>query len=215
MKLLDVTVNWSLSAITFSMSLLRVFRRTIGQKAFGWSYDDLFGLGMTIVVDTLNYLGQWPNSMQELAMLMILERQSSFAIMIFKWYHINLSGPGEDESLHLLITYLNSCRENRFHPWVGLCATSLRMLKSTWWKSAILKEIWRAFHKLSGVRHGPLLNLIASVAGSFFFLTQFISSHGPRLLLAISWILSSKKVRLASLTVFLNAFQFLRFLAAL
>ena len=170
---------------------------------------------MTIVVDTLNYLGQWPNSMQELAMLMTLERQSLFAIMIFKWHHINLSGPGEDESLHLLITDLNSCRENRFHPWVGLCATSLRMLKSTWRKSTILKEIWRAFHKLSGVRHGQLLNLIALVAGSFFFLTQFISFHGPRLLLAISWILSSKKVRLVSLTVFLNAFQFLRFLAAL
>ena len=215
MKLLDVTVNWSLSAITFSMSLLRVFRRTIGQKAFGWSYDDLFGLGMTIVVDTLNYLGQWPNSMQELAMLMILERQSSFAIIIFKWCHINLSGPSEDEFLHLLIADLNSCQENGFHPWVGLHITLLRMLELTWRKIAILKELWRAFHKLSGVRDGRLSNLIALVTGSFLFLTQFISSHGPRLLLAISWILSSKKVHLASLTVFLNAFQFSRFLAAL
>ena len=116
MKLLDATMNWSLSAITFSMSLLRVFRRTIGRKAFGWSYNDLFGLGMTIVVDTLKYLGQWPNSMQELAMLMILERQSSFAMIIFKWRHVNLSGPGEDEFLHLLITDLNLCRENGFHP---------------------------------------------------------------------------------------------------
>ena len=130
-KLLDATVNWSLSAITFSMSLPRVFRRTIGWKAFGWSYDDLFDLGMTIVVDTLKYLGQWPNLMQELAMLMILERQSSFAIMIFKWHHVNLSGPSEDESLHLLIADLNSYWENGFHPWVGLYATLLRKLKST------------------------------------------------------------------------------------
>ena len=208
-------MNWSLSAITFSMSLLRVLRRTIGQKAFGWSYDDLFGLGMTIVVDTLKYFGQWPNSMQVSAMLIILDRQSSFVIMIFQWCHISLSGPGEDESLYLLIADLNSYLENGFYPWDGLCATLLRMLKSTWWWSAILKELWRAFHKLSGVRHIWSSNLITSVAGSFLFLTQFISSHGPWLLFAISWILLSKKDCLASLTVFLNDFQFLRLLAVL
>jgi len=57
MKLLEATVNWSRSAITFSMSLPRVLRRMIGRKAFGLSYDDLFSFGKTTVVDTLKYLG--------------------------------------------------------------------------------------------------------------------------------------------------------------
>ena len=46
-------MNWSLSAITFSTSLPSMLRRTIGQNAFGWSYEDLLGLGMTIVVEIL------------------------------------------------------------------------------------------------------------------------------------------------------------------
>ena len=53
MKLLEATENWSRSAMTFLMSLPRVLRRTIGQKAFGLSYDGLFGLDMIIVVDIL------------------------------------------------------------------------------------------------------------------------------------------------------------------
>jgi len=58
MKLLDTTVNCIHLAITFSTSLLRVLRRMMGQNAFGLSYDVLFGLGMTIVVEVLKYLGQ-------------------------------------------------------------------------------------------------------------------------------------------------------------
>ena len=53
MKSFEATMCWSLSAITFSTSLPRVFRRTIGQNAFGLSYDVLFGLGMTTVVEIL------------------------------------------------------------------------------------------------------------------------------------------------------------------
>jgi len=50
--------------------------------------------------------------MQELAMLMMLDRQSLFLMMSFKWRHVNLSGPGADEPLHLLIADLNSDLEN-------------------------------------------------------------------------------------------------------
>jgi len=84
MKLLDVTMNWSLSAITFLTSLPRVFRRTIGRNAFGLLYDVLFGLGMTTVVEILKYLGQWPKLMQVSAMLMILERQLLFLMISFQ-----------------------------------------------------------------------------------------------------------------------------------
>ena len=94
-------MNWSLSAITFSTSLPRVFRRTIGQNAFRLPYDVLFGLGMTTVVEILKYLGQWPRLMQALAMLMILERQSSFLMISFQCCHDILSGPGAEESIHL------------------------------------------------------------------------------------------------------------------
>ena len=79
----------------------------------------------------------------------------------------------------------------------------------------MLKELWRAFHKLSNERQGEPLNLIASVVGSLFFLTQFVNSQGLRLLLAISRILLSKNERLVSLTVDLNALQFSRLLDAL
>jgi len=35
-----------------------VLRSTIGQNAFGLSYDGLLGLGIMTVVDILKYLGQ-------------------------------------------------------------------------------------------------------------------------------------------------------------
>jgi len=53
MKLLDATMNCIHSAITFSTSLLRVLRRTMGRNAFGLSYNDLFSLGMTTVEEVL------------------------------------------------------------------------------------------------------------------------------------------------------------------
>jgi len=83
MKLLDATVNWILSAVTFSISLPRVFRRMMGRKAFRLLYDVLFGLGMTTVVEILKYLGQCPKLIQASAMLMIFDRHSSFLVMNF------------------------------------------------------------------------------------------------------------------------------------
>ena len=71
---------------------------------------------------------------------------------------------------------------------------------------------WRAFQRLSRVRHSWLLYLIASIANSLHLLTQLISFQGPWLLLAISWILIWKKTFLVIFTVFLKDFQFLRFL---
>ncbi len=44
-------------SITFLISLPRVLSRTMGRKAFGLSYDVLFSLGMTTVVEILKYLG--------------------------------------------------------------------------------------------------------------------------------------------------------------
>ena len=51
------------------------------------------------------------------------------------------------------------------------------------------------------------LYLIASMAGSFCLLTQFMSSQGSLSLVKISWIFLSKKDYLVFLTIFLNCFQ--------
>ena len=81
---MDATINCILSAITFLMSLPRVLRRTMGQKALGLSYDDLFGLGMTMVIEVLKYSGQYPKLIQASAILITVERQSSFAKISFQ-----------------------------------------------------------------------------------------------------------------------------------
>ena len=48
---------------------------------------------------------------------------------------------------------------------------------------------------------------MASIAGSFLFLTEFISSYRLHFLLAISSILPSKKLHFILLTIPLNLFQ--------
>jgi len=57
MKLLEIVWNWSLSLMTFSMSLPNVFNKMIGLKDLGELYNDLFGFGMTMVVDILKCEG--------------------------------------------------------------------------------------------------------------------------------------------------------------
>ena len=91
---------------------------------------------------------------------------------------------------------------------VGLSLISSRVDVSTWWLLAILKVEWRACHKSLISKHCWLLYLIVSIASNFFLLIQFMSSHGPRLLLTISWILLSKKDHFVALTLFLKTFQF-------
>ena len=53
------------------------------------------------------------------------------------------------------------------------------------------------------------------IVGSLCFLTQFMSSHSPQFLLAISWILKLKKLYFVLLTVHLKYFQFSIFLVCL
>ena len=91
---------------------------------------------------------------------------------------------------------------------VGLSLISLRVDVSTWRLLAILKVEWRACHKSLISKHCWPLYLIVLITGNFFLLTQFMSSHGPRLLLTISWILLSKKDCFVALTLFLKTFQF-------
>jgi len=79
--------------------------------------------------------------MHELAMLIMLVRQVSWLMMNFKWHHVNLSGPGADKLLHLLIADLNSSLEKRLQEKEGLCSTLLRMLRSTCRFRAVLNVL--------------------------------------------------------------------------
>jgi len=53
MKLFETEWNWSLSPITFLISLPTVLSKTIGLNDLGESYEDLLGFGITTVVDVL------------------------------------------------------------------------------------------------------------------------------------------------------------------
>ena len=83
----------------------------------------------------------------------------------------------------------------------------LRMLSSTCWSWAVLKDEWRACHRLFISRHSWLLYLIASITSNLHLLTQFMSSQEPCFLFKISWILRSKNWHFIFLTVLWNCFQ--------
>ena len=150
--------------------------------------------------------------MQVLAILMTLTRQSSCLRMALRWHYISLSGPGNDELLHLIIAYLNSSLEKELQAEVTLHLISLRILVSTWQLRAVLKDAWSTFHKLSRERQEWLLYWMALMTSSLCLLIQFINSQGPWLLFATSWIFMSKKDLFVFLTTFLNFFQLFRLL---
>ena len=83
-KLLDTVLNWSLSLMTFSISLPIILRRTMGLNDLGESYDFLLGLGITIVLEILKCDGQYPKLIQELAIWMKLSRHSLFSKIILR-----------------------------------------------------------------------------------------------------------------------------------
>ena len=179
----DKVWNWSLSPITFSISLLNVFKRIIGLNIFEVLYEALLSLGIMIDVDVLKCDGQYPNSK-----------------------HI-LSSLGVKSLLHLSIAKRNSCFENEGHSERGLFEISLIRVLSTCQYCAKLNISWRACQRSSILRHRLPLYLMASTTESFFFFTQFINSHRPFLLFKISWILLSKNSCLEILTIFLKFFQ--------
>ena len=207
-KSLDTVWNCSLSPMTFSISLPIVLRRTIGLNDLGESYDFLLGLGITIVVEVLKCNSQYPKLIHVLAIRTKVSRHSISSKIVLRWFHESLSGPGAEELLQLDNANLNSSLENSGQGTMGLLLISSRIDVSTWRLLAVLKVEWRAHHKSLISTYCWPLYLIVSITGHFFLLTQFISSHGPCLLLVISWILISKKDRFVDLTLFLKTFQF-------
>ena len=154
MKLLEIVWNWRWSPIIFSKSFPIMFKRTISQYNLGKLYTVLLGLEIMTVVDNLKWDGQYPKSIQALAMSISLDKQSLSLMMILIWLQISLSGPRADKLLHFSITSINSCLENKFHSFIDL----LGILSRTWisishvW--AELKELCRAILRSSSLIHG-------------------------------------------------------------
>jgi len=132
MKLLDVMWNWSLLPITFLISFPRVLRSMIGLKDFGESYDILLDLDIMIVVDFLKWLGQYPNLIQVLAMVMIFWRHIFSLITCLRYPHDSLLGPKADELLHLTIVLVNSSSKNGGHNKEQYWFNSFNTFSSTW-----------------------------------------------------------------------------------
>ena len=200
--------NWRYSPIIFLKSFPIVFKRTIGQYNLGKLYVDLLGLGIMTVIDNLKWDGQYSNSIQALAMSISLAILFSSLMMSLIWLHVNLSGPGADKLLYFSIALINSCLAKEFYSSIGLLRMSSKMWISISLVRAELKELCRAVQRsLSSIHKRPSY-WIVSITGSFCFLTQFISSHGPHFLFAISSILSSKKRCFVFLTMLLKLRQF-------
>ena len=143
-----------------------------------------------IVVDILKWDGQWPKSIQALALAMSLVMYSSLLIILLIWLQVSLSRLGANKLLHLSIALISSSLENGVHTLATLLGISFKSWRSTLWDWAKLKKLWRVSHRSSNSIYSWLLNWIALTAGSFYFLTQFISFYRPYFLLAISVILS-------------------------
>ena len=152
-KLLLTTWNCNLSPMTFLISFPKVLSNTIGWEDLGKSYNSLLGLGIITVDDNLKWFGQYPKSMDTLVILMTLVIQALSLRMDLRYLYDSLSELGVDELLQLSNMILNSSLEKEAY--IDICLFSIlsRMLVSTWWWSAVLKEKWRVFPKLSKKKH--------------------------------------------------------------
>ena len=160
-----------------------------------------------MVIDVLKWDGQCPRSIQVLAISIDLIIHLSFLMIFLMWLQDNLSGPGADELLYFSMASISSFLENSNHVLMFLLGILFNSWISISWDYVELKELWRVSHRLSNLIHGWPLYLMALIAGSLCFLTQFMSFHGLYFLLVISLILLLKKVCLVFLTVLLNFFQ--------
>ena len=204
MKFFEITWNWSLLPITFSMSFPIVFKRTIGQNILG---ESLLDLGMMIEDNILKYGSQYPKLIHVLVMLTRLFRHMSSLTIALRYFQNNLSSSRVNRLLHLAIVLLNSLNEKGLQIIVSLVESSSNIFRLTCQSCTKLNDWYNTSHKSLRSIHGWLLCWIASITGSLHFFTQFMSFQKLWFLEAISWILSSKNTCLISFIAFLNYFQ--------
>ena len=126
--------------MTFSINLLIVLSKMIGQKALRVSYNSLLGLEITITIETLKCDGQYPILIYMLAIAIIFLRYPSSLIHFLRCFHNNLSDLGANELLHFAIALINSSSKKGFHFIIGLLAISSSKSRLIAWFWAELKE---------------------------------------------------------------------------
>ena len=146
-------------------------------------------------------------SRQALVILIIFFKHNLSLSMCLRWLHESLLGPEVNKLLHLAIVLVNSSSKNKTQVEDRKDVISLRMFSSMWQCWAVLKEECSTCQRSLISRQSQSLYLITSIAGSFYLLTQFMSSQGSCFLLAISWILRSKNKHFVFLTVLQKVFQ--------
>jgi len=107
MKFFDINWNWSLLLMTFLISLLSIFSRTIGLNAFEELYNALSGLEIIIDANVLKWYGQWPSLMHTLAILIRFLRHTTPLMIILRCLQDSLSSPEIDELLYFNIALVN------------------------------------------------------------------------------------------------------------
>jgi len=131
-----------------------------------------------MVNETLKCDGQWSNSMYALAMLINFLRHIAFLTYFLGYFYNNLFRLEVNKLLHFTIALVNSSSQKGFHFVVGLFIISLSKSKSTSQLWAELKKEWSACQRSSSSIYRWPLYWMASIARSFYFLTQFISFQG-------------------------------------
>ena len=140
-------------------------------------------------------------------MLTKLFKHISSLTIVLRCFQDILSRLNMNELLYLAIVLLNSLVEKKAYTITSLDRISFSILGLTYQFCAELNDWWSACYRSSSSKHGCLLYHKASIAGSFCFLTQFMSFQDIWFFKATSWILSLKNNYFVFLTVFLNTFQ--------
>ena len=118
------------------------------------------------------------------------------------------SGPGDDRLEHADNVSVSSRQDIGSHSLSGIGSKLLRVERSTSLPDAELYVPWSPLHKSSRSWHGSPWYWMASTGGNLRCWTHSIRSQGRLLDIAISVILSSKKVCLACLIACQRLFQF-------
>ena len=84
----------------------------MGLKDLGELYNILLGFRMTMVVEFLKWLGQYPILIHALAIVTMFFKHILSLTTRLRCSHNNLLGPGANKLLHLMIVLVNSSSEN-------------------------------------------------------------------------------------------------------
>ena len=171
MKLLEINRNCNLSLIIFLESLPVVLSNTIEWNNLDKLYKTLLSLGIMTIVNTLKWDSQWSKSIHALVMSINLIMLFFFLTIFLMCLQDNLFGLGVEELLYFSIALMSSSFEKRTHIITSLSEISSSRLILIWQFWVELKDLCSTSYKSLSSIQDWLLYWMASVAGSFLFLT--------------------------------------------